>query len=504
MPYDPKDHCIFLTDGSFENDPDGKPSDIDHIFEQLAASGKNRLVIHFHGGLVDRKNGLAAANYLSTHALPGPNPPAYDGAFPIYFIWESGAIHEITSVLLDVAKEEIYKLLLERVTQFSLGKLGQAPGSRGTLVPESKFVVKPELLKQEGVPFEDVDTDAMPEDETLRPGEEQQFITYLQSDPQYQKLVAQIAASLQPQEEGARGPAPTPALTRMLPDVFEGMDVPPEGAMQARGSLAIGAALKIALRAATVLARVIVRFAKKRAHGVQGTIVEEILRAFYIGPLGEKVWGKMKDDTAAAFGTGPNFGGSLFLAKLRDYWAANPNLKVTLVGHSAGAVYVCNFLTASEPLMPDRNYDVAFLAPACDFEIFHECLDQHSDRINTFRMFSMDDQREQAEWLLEDFAIARRLYPGSLLYFISGVLESESDHPIVGMQRYYSGVKPYDAVAFPNIAAVAKYMALTAGDQVWSPSAADAAAGFRTNSSRHGDFDNDDLTLESLAEMLSK
>ena len=66
------------------------------------------------------------------------------------------------------------------------------------------------------------------------------------------------------------------------------------------------------------------------------------------------------------------------------------------------------------------------------------------------------------------------LYPSSLLYFISGVLEPQADCPLAGMTRYYSLEPPYTGAMF---SAINEFLCCQARI-VQSKTAGDASPGF--------------------------
>ena len=197
----------------------------------------------------------------------------------------------------------------------------------------------------------------------------------------------------------------------------------------------------------------------------------------------------MKKDTADAFGAdGQTFGGTALLEELASRtWASPP----VLVGHSTGAVYICNLLEhADAALPPEQTFDVVLLAPACDFRLMDETLALHGDRIARLRIFCMLDERERADRLV---AV---VYPRSLLYFVSGALEAEPDWPLLGMQRFHGSDGPFSAAAFPEIDRVRRRLAERPDSEVWS--VANGGDGLASGAVHHGDFDNDQATLASL------
>src|ERR1051326_6028432 len=112
---------------------------------------------------------------------------------------------------------------------------------------------------------------------------------------------------------------------------------------------------------------------------------------------------------------------------------------ITLVGHSTGAVYINNLINRAAQALPNTKFNVVLLAPASRMDDFALVLGKHNNSIANFRMFSMTDASEAKDHLLGI------IYPRSLLYFISGVLEGEADVPIVGMNRFLVDETVFDA-----------------------------------------------------------
>jgi len=81
-------------------------------------------------------------------------------------------------------------------------------------------------------------------------------------------------------------------------------------------------------------------------------------------------------------------------------------------------------------MLPEAEFDVIFLAPAVTYDQFDATLANHQSRIAHFRSFGMTDDWEIADRLLPV------VYPRSLLYFVSGLLEETIDEPLVGMERF--------------------------------------------------------------------
>lgn len=99
-------------------------------------AGGSHVVLHFHGGLVSRENGLkVAANLL----------PVYDaaGADPVFFVWQSGLLETLEHNVSEILTEDLMRTALVKVTKFVLAKFGQDDGARtaGGLTPERESVV---------------------------------------------------------------------------------------------------------------------------------------------------------------------------------------------------------------------------------------------------------------------------------------------------------------------------------------------------------------------------
>ena len=86
---------------------------------------------------------------------------------------------------------------------------------------------------------------------------------------------------------------------------------------------------------------------------------------------------------------------------------------------------MCNLLRNADKVLPATfKFDVILMAPACRTECFADTLAHHGSRIRDFRCFTMSDDFETKDRLVP------AIYPHSLLYFISGVLEDEARHEV--------------------------------------------------------------------------
>src|ERR671932_531998 len=76
-----KDHYIQLKDGIFDGTT---KDDLDHLFETLAADpNRDKIVLHFHGGLTNAPSAIQLAENLM-QLYQSIN------TYQVFFIWETG------------------------------------------------------------------------------------------------------------------------------------------------------------------------------------------------------------------------------------------------------------------------------------------------------------------------------------------------------------------------------------------------------------------------------
>lgn len=487
----------------------GKTSEQD--VKQLVASlaTDQKVVLHFHGGLVKESRGMTIAENLTPQYLDA-------GAHPVFFVWESGLLETLSHNLHEISQEKVFKILQKTVLKFAAGKLTEVAGGKGGLQPirlPKDLEVALELKKiEEGKePFADLQPAAVVSE--LSEKEIDQFTKALDSDTDFQEEIQAIVDQASPQEKktettsrGIKSLDRSSGKSLMSPEVVQELA---EDAATKTGK-GIFSTARIIARAVKILTRTVKRVLHKRDHGLYVTVVEEILRELYMANVGAKIWGMMKKETADTFedGTGGALpGGRLFVRELGALLAKGHRPEISLVGHSTGAVFICHLLNHVDQAMKDPNHpfpddfkfkNVAFLAPACDFGIFDQTLTKHGSLIETFRMFGMNDKTEI------DDSLVPVIYPRSLLYFVSGVVEKEPDGegafdlPILGMQRYFLGKEVYNT---PEINRIRDFVNSDPRRAVWS--VVDQGPGLASASTSHGGFDEDSATIGSLKILLS-
>ena len=486
-PEDERLHFINLSkNGSFKESGEfsSRPEDIDALFEHLAVNRISQLTLYFHGGLVPEQNGLSAARQLL---------PKYMGAgqnHPVFFIWESGWYEVVKNNLGLIATEAIFERLAALVQDFVLSKVEQPATRAGRSLAGQEAEIEPVSVE-----------------------EEEQLRALLAEDERFQEAVRDLVGSIRFDQHGGRR-----ALEEAMA-LEEEVDMPPRSMLNEqvlaemmaedehapRTLAGFSPASMVLIRAAVrVFRRAINRFRSKTEHGVYCTVVEEILRELYVDKVAGWLWNQMKDAIRQSFESNAGRagmalrGGTYFLERLRDYLAgqSHPPLKVSLVGHSAGSIYICRMLEAADTILPSsfQFNQIIFLAPGVDFELFKQTVVDHPARFRSFRMFSMSDEFEVKDVMVPV------IYPQSLLYFVSALLEGEQERPIVGLNRFYIPESPYtDDIA----RAVRDFMLAPEQPRVVWSVVKQGDPGMISSALAHGGFGDDPGTLESILHLLS-
>ncbi|NID14495.1 alpha/beta hydrolase [Luteibacter yeojuensis] len=515
-----KDHYLVSANGRLGNPPQSAVSEVVRILDlAIGQAPEKGLVIHFHGGLVAREYAL---NDIAARLAPRY---ARAGAYPLFFVWESGLKEAILNNRQDLLKDPAFRELVKKVSEWVLKKVSFSGGIsfKGTggrsIDDEDTFRAEYDQWfdgQRDAPPVEDADIAGAP-GATARAAAGEPNIDLLASDieqqldndPAFKQAMAEAFNAANPPQvdvstKGA-GTTKRAAVLHLSQDALDEMfppDVPAaEGQVKTRGFFTWA---KVAYFVAKIVIAVVKRFRAGRDHGVYCTIVEEVMRSAFGGLLGAAVWNAMKKDTKDSFDQGPDTCGYLVVQKLKAMEDEGKRFKkITLIGHSTGAIYICNFLDAAKAAGLETPVRVVFLAPAITCERFAAAIHVHeATYLQDFRMFAMHDTRETADQMF------RPLYTHSLLYFVSGLLEGSVspsgrwtgtlDMPLVGMERFFTG-KTFDNDA--SVKRVRSFLNAKPQRMVWSK-AAGAGPGLNSDSGRHGDFDNDAPTLTSLEDII--
>jgi hypothetical protein len=484
---------IQLSAGKFDKANGSDATVLAETFSDIATAKPKRLVIHFHGGLVSRDSALASAERLS---LLYKNA----GAESFFVIWETSVREIIGQNVQRIVNEPIFQSILVRSTEFVKGKLDKAVGpggGRGAAGLPQMFAseVQDELNRGKigGSMFDDLDLQGLSPDQAqtleqaLTPEEQQYIEDQVNRDADLKRHVqAIIASKTEVGSRGARGTAVEATL--MDADVIDEV-APAEFAAPDEASRSILGTIMLGKRVVTVVGAVIWRYANGRDHGVYLTIVEEIMRAFYVRAAGRFLWSQMKHAIATSFMEGPDYGGVAFVEQLARLWKDHKPC-ITLVGHSAGAIYVGRLLKElNEAMDQDFRADVVLIAPACTFDYLADSLHNAGQRVANLRIFGMSNPVELNDHLVPG------IYPASLLYFVSGVLEDDRDEPLVGMQRYYSN--RYSGGRFTAITEVKGFHCLVK-DRAFAWAQTAGFDGANCDMVRHGGWADAPATLQSV------
>lgn len=198
-------------------------------------------------------------------------------------------------------------------------------------------------------------------------------------------------------------------------------------------------------------------------------------------PLGKALWEEIKNDARLAFA--PGKAGARVLGLFGEALAKFGPIaskRITLAGHSAGAIWVGETLDAWSRLEPGFHVDqVVLLAPACRVDFFKQKVAPHvvTGRVGHLTVFQLTDELER-----DDEVTAA--YGKSILYFVSNACEDKHGQtPILGLQKFNAEWQRER----DQLTALGRFTLVTAG--------ADRDASRATT---HSGFDNDEATLNSL------
>ena len=412
-------------------------------FKNHTPSG--HLCVFFHGGLISEADGLSTANKL----IKGYTDT---GAYPFFFIWKSDLITTVEGILepyrdnpgfVNAANYAVNTVALKITAALDTDR-----SLKGRRPPAKIRKAAPMTLK------------------------ELASVTKLYDKAWAKRAGAQIACSSSDLDQFAQwlvaAEKSVPGKRRLFsPKRLRGPQNP--------------------------LARIIQRLNSGHDHGLYTTVVEEIFIAAGLAEhLGPPIWGEMKQFIDDSFSNDANAGGTAFLNHLCDAWDKNPQLRVTLIGHSAGAIYVQRFIEALDARLPASStlrVEVIMLAAAITFGRMNAGLSILRKRVSGLRVFGLDNKTEGSYWEVP------LIYNKSLLYLVSSLCEDDpnADKPLVGMQRYWKGTAPYTD---PDIRAVAEFVQTTRA--VWSPTKPDANPGYQSQAKRHGSIPEDKETNRSI------
>ena len=207
--------------------------------------------------------------------------------------------------------------------------------------------------------------------------------------------------------------------------------------------------------------------------------IEAVARKFEA----RRIWSDMKHIGELAAGTS---GGSRLVAgKLAAFCNANAGqVDVHAIGHSAGSNFHSFFLPVLLDLGLPAIKTLQFLAPAISVSDFLDTLMRRIRNIGELTVFTMTDSFERAD--------TTAMYRKSLLYLIHEALEAEEETPVLGLEKSI-----LDDIRLTRLFGIGGRVTNRTDTVVWSPSTEDDLAA-ASKSQRHGGFDDDPFTMNSV------
>jgi len=530
------------------------PENVDRIFTNLDASGKKKVAIYVHGGLV---SGESEFGNLPFHKNP-ENKILFDAlnakeVYPIYFVWETGIKESIRSAATDwgeeladdpiaflkghmaeLAKTFLFKRILKYLPKTLAAKA--RAGGLGLVEPPQLQDVEIEENRDKLSFYEPAVVDYDEFDDQ----DKQDFLEKLSADEEFMEYLRELGGG------NGMGLAPHPDVETLNQNAGELMTLIQDdvgGLASATEPVSLVERPGVGLVDVVVLKNVGeflgklvfavgARFVRKEDHGFVATISEEFFRLVKLNHLGILIWNQMKENARKAYlaeeVNGVPHGGYYVIRQLAEYIKKHPDTEVSLIGHSAGSIHLSYFIESVDALFGHsdnptvRDYkfgNLIFLAPAVNFETFQKVV-THKNRFERFHIFTMQDADEMQDALLAGFskndkvdAFLKCIYPCSLLYAVSGLAEEKDkgDVPILGLARHLDPTvyRGNDALvhdtwktinAWPtniNWSRNLKLQGLLEADIQKA-----AHAGKFTASLKHGDFDNEPWTAVSVASLL--
>lgn len=210
-------------------------------------------------------------------------------------------------------------------------------------------------------------------------------------------------------------------------------------------------------------------------------------------PAAKPIWSQMKQNASAAIE--PDRGGALLVGALKRLRERMPDVRIHLIGHSAGSIILGHLLD----LMPSHELKVDschLYAPACTVRF---ALDHYLPAI---RNETLPRDRLHIHVLSDSNEICDTVgpYRKSLLYLVSRALESCHKMPILGLEQIFDS-KNNPKWHTPEQTAVKEWQSFWKGtgngvDILTEKQVSTGLLGRKIQAS-HGCFDNDATTIET-------
>ena len=465
---------------------DTSPAELGQLVDALVNEAPaNGLALHFHGAPVCRTEGADQAENLVRMYR-------HEGIYPVFFLWESAPLDVLGRAVEAAARKKWLRRLIQRLLEFVVRSGKDTGGARGEGLPpldnpRDVWNAADAAIDGHADAIEKYEREVIAARHRLAPGHEDTVQGEINQDAYLRKL---LAADLKAVTDRSQLPVKNPDELVAFPSL-DSAEPPTDG------DRSLLTAYEVGFHTFEVFKQARERIATGRDHGLYGTIVEEILRTLHFDVIGQQYWKKVKGDMDGVFAEAEQWctdrpGGTALLNCLAQRLPPERQLPLAVVGHGIGARAALSLLkSVRKRPIPCVQPRVVLLAPALDFDYYDAAFEMQSHESTALRMFGLNDQLEIKDcW----FPV---LYPRSLLYFVSGLLESESDQPLIGMERYHRDTPPYDSLSQPRLAASRARIAPAA---VWA--VANAGAGRRTSATSHRDWIHDLPTLQSICHFI--
>ena len=197
-----------------------------------------------------------------------------------------------------------------------------------------------------------------------------------------------------------------------------------------------------------------------------------------LAPAGSVIWGEMKQNADGISEDKESGGLLLYESGMKSPWFTTTPVRLHLIGHSAGSIVHCHVVDRLAPL-GWKFESVNFLAAAATVDLFKgTLLPRIRDKtVKQFRAFHLNDAAEQQDPTCKPVLG----YGRSLLYLVSESFEGGARTPILGMAKYFD-----DEVGPLELANVKAWM----------------APGPASESTTHGGFDDDPVTMKSVINLI--
>lgn len=484
---------------------------LDRVIDALTEAPEKKILLHVHGGLVSAESAERTADLFDQPLSPSNRvsyvPLEEAGWIVAHPIWHSGFVETVKEDWARIVKNILIGMGRDIVMRWLRRKVGLS--SEKLACPGTVILLGdlPDYGNQDVAiaPIDEIEARLTPREVALteeieEPGPGDELYDLLASDPDLEKEAERIVRAI---ERSAKAPAelqPNDAAAfQLLADLDRELveTIKAQAEISAFAPYDTVAPLWFAFAKAGY--RSLKRFRRRRDHGIPCTLVEELSRTVYADLIGSEIWGSMKTHAEDHFARDGAF--TKLFDSIAEIAAGGHRVRVLVACHSAGSIMACRLVEAAATLPPGVTIDLVFEAPAVRIERFAETLKSSARSMDNIRIFTMDDTHERADAL--NGTIFGRIYPRSLLYLISGALEStrgdrQSDATLLGLQRHLAllDAKWLNQSERDARDVVARILTASPSRVVYSPNA--NGGGLGSTAREHGGFSVDPATVESV------